>query len=54
MSPLVWIALLVVVGLMLILLEVFVPSGGVLGMLSVVALGAGIVTAFVEKGAGVG
>ena len=54
MSPLVWIALLVVVGLMLILLEVFVPSGGVLGMLSVVALGAGIVTAFMEKGAGVG
>ena len=54
MSPLVWIALLVVVGLMLILLEVFVPSGGVLGMLSVVALGAGIVTALMEKGAGVG
>lgn len=54
MSPLVWILLLVAVGLALVLLEVFVPSGGVLGLLAVLALGAGIVTAFVEQGALVG
>lgn len=54
MSPLVWILLLVAVGLTLVLLEVFVPSGGVLGLLAVIALGAGIVTAFVEQGALVG
>jgi membrane-bound ClpP family serine protease len=54
MSPLVWSLLLVVVGLALVLLEVFVPSGGVLGLLAVLALGAGIVTAFVEQGAMVG
>lgn len=54
MSPLLWILLLVAVGLALVLLEVFVPSGGVLGLLAVLALGAGIVTAFVEQGAMVG
>jgi membrane-bound ClpP family serine protease len=54
MSALVWILLLMVVGLALLLLEVFVPSGGVLGLLAVVALGAGVVTAFVEQGATVG
>lgn len=54
MSPLVWILLLVSLGLTLVLLEVFVPSGGVLGLLAVIALGAGIVTAFVEQGALVG
>jgi membrane-bound ClpP family serine protease len=50
MSPLVWILLLVATGLALVLAEVFVPSGGVLGLLAVLALGAGIVTAFVEEG----
>lgn len=54
MSPLVWILLLVAVGLVLILLEVFVPSGGVLGLLAVLALGAGVVTAFIEEGVAVG
>lgn len=54
MSPLVWILMLLGTGLALILLEVFVPSGGVLGLLAVVALGAGVVTAFVEQGALVG
>lgn len=54
MSPLVWILLLVALGLVLVLLEVFVPSGGVLGLLAVLALGAGVVTAFVEQGAMVG
>ncbi|NCX97554.1 MAG: nodulation efficiency protein NfeD, partial [Planctomycetia bacterium] len=45
MSPLVWILMLVALGLTLVLLEVFVPSGGVLGLLAVLALGAGVVTA---------
>lgn len=54
MNPLVWILLLVVVGLLLILLEVFIPSGGVLGLLAVLALGTGIVMAFVEQGLAVG
>jgi membrane-bound ClpP family serine protease len=51
MTPAVWIFLLVAVGLGMILLEVFVPSGGVLGLLAVAALGAGVITAFVEEGA---
>lgn len=50
MNSALWIFLLVAVGLGLILLEVFVPSGGVLGLLAVVALGAGVVTAFIELG----
>ena len=50
MSPLVWVVALFVVGLLVMVLEVFVPSGGVLGFLSVVALGAAIVMAFVEQG----
>lgn len=54
MTPLVWILLLLVVGLSLILLEVFVPSGGVLGLLAVTALVVGIVMAFLEGGAATG
>lgn len=54
MSPLLWIAMLLVVGLTLIVLEVFIPSGGVLGLLSVLALGAGVVMAFVEQGSAAG
>ena len=54
MSPLVWILLLLAVGLALILLEVFVPSGGVLGMLAVTALVVGIVMAFLEGGVATG
>jgi len=54
MTPLVWIALLIGVGLILILLEVFVPSGGALGLVSVVALATGVVTAFLEEGPLVG
>ena len=50
MTPLAWITTLVALGLALVVLEVFVPSGGVLGFLSVLAIGAAIVTAFVEQG----
>ncbi len=50
MNPSLWIFALVAVGLGMVLLEVFVPSGGVLGLLAVAALGAGVVTGFVEHG----
>lgn len=50
MTALVWIVALFLVGLAVMVLEVFVPSGGVLGFLSVVAIGAAIVEAFVEGG----
>lgn len=50
MTPLVWIVALFLVGLAVMVLEVFVPSGGVLGFLSVIAIGAAIGEAFVEGG----
>lgn len=54
MAAIVWVVALLVVGLAVMVLEVFVPSGGVLGFLSVVAIGAAVVTAFVEAGPAVG
>lgn len=54
MTQTAWIGALVAVGLVLIVLEVFVPSGGVLGLVAFGALAAGVVTAFVEQGAAVG
>ncbi|MFM9058532.1 MAG: NfeD family protein [Planctomycetaceae bacterium] len=50
MTALVWIVALFLVGLAVLVLEVFVPSGGVLGFLSVVAIGAAIGEAFVAGG----
>jgi len=50
----VWVIALLVVGLAVMVLEVFVPSGGVLGFLSVVAVGTAVVTAFLEAGPAVG
>lgn len=54
MTSLAWIAALVLVGMAMLVLEVFVPSGGVLGFLSVVAIVAGVVEAFIEEGPVVG
>jgi len=54
MNTQLWVAALLVVGLAVMVLEVFVPSGGVLGLVSVVAIGAAVVTAFVEQGTGFG
>jgi membrane-bound serine protease (ClpP class) len=54
MDPLVWSSLLMLVGLTLVLVEVFVPSGGVLGLLSITSLVASIVLAFYHKGIEVG
>jgi membrane-bound ClpP family serine protease len=50
MDPLVWAALLLVLGLTLVVAEVFVPSGGVLGVLSLASLGSGIALAFYNRG----
>lgn len=54
MNALLWVSILLAAGLAVMVLEVFVPSGGVLGFLSIVAICAAIVTAFVEAGAAVG
>ena len=54
MDPLLWCALLLVVGLILVTAEVFIPSGGVLGLLSISSILAGIVLAFYYRGAEVG
>ena len=51
MDPLVWAGLLLLVGLILVMTEVFVPSGGILGLLSVTAILAAIVMAFYYRGA---
>lgn len=54
MQTLLWVGALLLVGLAVMVLEVFVPSGGVLGLVSLVAIGAAIVMAFMEQGAGFG
>jgi len=50
MDGMLWAFALLAVGLVVMVLEVFVPSGGVLGFVSIVAVVAGIVTAFNEGG----
>ena len=50
MHSLLWVASLLLIGLAVMVLEVFVPSGGVLGFLSVTAIVAAIVMAFLEQG----
>lgn len=51
MSPVAWVATLLAAGLGVIVLEVFVPSGGILGFVSVTALVAAVVMAFTQLGA---
>jgi membrane-bound ClpP family serine protease len=46
MSTLVWVVSLLVLGLGVMVLEVFVPSGGILGFVSILALVASVATAF--------
>ncbi len=50
MNGIVWAVVLLVIGLAVMMLEVFLPSGGVLGFVSVVAIVLAIVTAFVQQG----
>lgn len=50
MSPLVWITGLLLVGLLVMVLEVFIPSGGLLGFISIAAIVAAVATSFAEQG----
>lgn len=52
MDPLAWSVLLLLLGLTLVVLEVFVPSGGILGLLSIGALISSITLAFYHRGFG--
>ncbi|MEX2115163.1 MAG: NfeD family protein [Pirellulales bacterium] len=54
MDSLVWSSLLLLVGLALVICEVFIPSGGVLGLLSVTSLVAAVSLAFYHKGIEIG
>ena len=54
MTALVWVVVLLVVGLAVMVLEVFLPSGGILGFLSLTAIVAAIATAFLELGSTAG
>lgn len=54
MNVLLWVAALLLVGLGMMVLEVFLPAGGVLGFLSLMAIVAAIVLAFMEQGAAFG
>ncbi len=50
-SPLFWAGLLLLTGMALVALEVFVPTGGLLGFLSVTSILAAIILAFYNGGA---
>ena len=50
MNTLLWVAALLLLGLGVMVLEVFVPSGGILGFVSIAALVAAVATAFLEQG----
>ena len=50
MSAVVWVVLLLALGLAVMVLEVFVPSGGVLGFVSIMAIIAAVTTAFLDLG----
>ena len=50
MQGLAWAVVLLAVGLGVMVLEVFIPSGGVLGFVSVLAIVSAVVTAFLEQG----
>ncbi|PHY00883.1 MAG: hypothetical protein CK530_10315 [Planctomycetaceae bacterium] len=50
MNAILWVVVLLLVGLSVMALEVFVPSGGVLGFVSITAIIAAVATAFLELG----
>jgi membrane-bound serine protease (ClpP class) len=54
MNPLAWSILLMLLGLALIVLEVFLPSSGIIGFLSIASLLASIILAFYQCGPVVG
>lgn len=51
MTATIWVAVLLLIGLGVMMLEVFIPSGGILGFVSVAAILAAVATAFFEIGA---
>ena len=54
MLSLLWPIVLLLIGLGVMVLEVFLPSGGILGFVSIAAIVASIATAFFEHGPLVG
>jgi membrane-bound ClpP family serine protease len=54
MDPIVWSVLLLLLGLALLCAEVFIPSGGLLGFLSIASLLSGLALAFYHRGTEVG
>jgi membrane-bound ClpP family serine protease len=54
MSPVFWAAILLLVGLSLVMVEIFIPSGGVIGFLSFASIIAAIVMAFYQSGPTIG
>jgi membrane-bound serine protease (ClpP class) len=50
MTATIWVAVLLLVGLAVMMLEVFIPSVGILGFVSVAAILTAVVTAFLELG----
>ena len=51
MTATIWVAVLLLIGLAVMMLEVFIPSGGILGFVSVAAILAAVGTAFLQIGA---
>ncbi|HEY2761108.1 MAG TPA: hypothetical protein VGI75_10200, partial [Pirellulales bacterium] len=49
-TPIFWSAMLLLVGLSLLMAEIFVPSGGLIGFLSFLSITAAIVMAFYQSG----
>lgn len=54
MDPIYWAVLLLVGGLLLVILEFFIPSSGILGLLAALSIISGIVMAFYERGPVIG
>lgn len=54
MHPIVWAVLLMAFGLALVVLEIFIPSGGILGVLAVTAIVGAILIAFTSGSAATG
>ncbi len=54
MSPVFWAAILLLVGLSLVMVEIFIPSAGVIGFLSFASIIAAIVMAFYQSGPTIG
>lgn len=50
MDPIYWAVILLAVGLLLVLVEFLIPSGGILGVLAALSILSGIVMAFNERG----